>query len=206
MAPSQARPIGRDDLERAVRSVAQHFDADRVFIIGSQALLVGKPDIARTLRMSVEVDVYPDNAKLWEANQRDATEASEEINALFGEGSKFHVTHGFYIDGVDENTAILPKDWLSRAQTLDVSLDNGKTVQAIAPEPADLIAAKLARGEPKDIQFARLCLHHGLAKHGEVKQRLEEALEAEALTFAIRRLNQATQTQAAAAFNQGFGF
>lgn len=206
MAPSQARPIGRNDLERAIRSVAYHFDTDRVFIIGSQALLIGRTDLPRTLRMSVEIDIYPDNADTWESKQEANSEASEEINALFGDGSDFHRTHGFYIDGVDKNTAMLPSDWLTRAQTLEVNLGSGKTVQAIAPEPADLIAAKLARGEPKDVRFASLCLHHGLAKHGEIKQRLEDILKAEALAVAIRRLNQAARGQTAAALNQGFGF
>ena len=95
MAPSQARPIGRDDLARAVRSVARHFNTDRVVIIGSQALLVGRADIQRSLRMSPEIDAYPENARDWESSQIDGIEASEEINALFGEGSDFHRTHGF---------------------------------------------------------------------------------------------------------------
>ena len=206
MAPSQARPIGRDDLARAVRSVARHFNTDRVVIIGSQALLVGRADIQRSLRMSPEIDAYPENARDWEAGQIDGIEASEEINALFGEGSDFHRTHGFYIDGVDENTARLPRDWLDRAHTLKIDLEDNKTITAIAPEPADLIAAKLTRGEPKDVKFASLCLHQGLAKHADVKARLESILTADELAVAIRRLNQATHKQAAAAIGQGFGF
>jgi hypothetical protein len=52
----------------------------------------------------------------WEVTRKaldpdDDPEASEDIAALFGEGSAFHRKHGFYIDGVDENTARLPRDW-----------------------------------------------------------------------------------------------
>ncbi len=206
MAPSQARPIGRDDLERAVRSVARHFDTDRVFVIGSQALLVGRADIARTLRMSAEVDAYPGNAADWEAKDPNGSEASEEINAIFGEGSSFHTTHGFYIDGVDENTASLGNTWQDRAQSLHVEIGDGRTVEAIAPHPSDLVAAKLVRGEPKDLRFTSLCLQQGLTKHSEVKKRLQDMLDTEALTIAIRRLNRATQAQSAVTQQQGFGF
>ena len=64
------------------------------------------------MRTSGEIDGYPGNAKIWEVTRKaidpdDDPEASEEIAALFGEGSAFHRKHGFYIDGVDENTARL---------------------------------------------------------------------------------------------------
>ena len=54
--------------------------------------------------------------------------------------------------------------------------------------------------------FASVCLHQGLAKHADVKARLERILTADELPVAIRRLNQATHKQAAAAIGQGFGF
>jgi hypothetical protein len=79
-------------------------------------------------------------------------EASEEINAYFGEGSAFHRAHGFYIDGVDENTARLPADWDKRAiyKRVDVG---GKPVLAIAPCPEDVIVSKLARLSDRDKDF-----------------------------------------------------
>jgi hypothetical protein len=72
-----------------------------------------RPAIMRT---SGEIDAYPGNAGIWEVTRKaidpdDDPEASEEVAALFGEGSAFHRKHGFYIDGVDENTARLPRDW-----------------------------------------------------------------------------------------------
>ncbi|MGB7658956.1 MAG: hypothetical protein WBL96_11575, partial [Pseudolabrys sp.] len=68
------------------------------------------------MRVSPEIDAYPANARLWELEEKvrhpnESPEASEHINALFGSGSLFHQTHGFYIDGVDENTAKLPAGW-----------------------------------------------------------------------------------------------
>lgn len=110
MAQGEGRIVGRDDLIRAVRAVATHFEAERVHVVGSTALLVGRPDLDRSLRNSHEFDIYPDNAKEWEASQKEKIEASEEIDAFFGFGSEFHKSFGFYIDGVDEKTAKLPPD------------------------------------------------------------------------------------------------
>jgi hypothetical protein len=58
------------------------------------------------MRASPEIDAFPENAKVWEIQEKkkhpnDFPEASEHIDALFGSGSQFHRTHGFYIDGVD---------------------------------------------------------------------------------------------------------
>jgi hypothetical protein len=71
---------------------------------------------------------------------------------VFGQGSQFHQTHGFYIDGVDENTARLPPGWQARALMRPVDL-GGKAVLAVAPCPEDLVVSKLARLDPKDKEF-----------------------------------------------------
>jgi hypothetical protein len=144
-----------DDLQRAVRALAIEFKADKVFIIGSQGILVGWPDAPTAMRSSPEIDAYPANARLWEIQERKihpGTEASEHINGVFGYGSQFHKTHGFYIDGVDDNTARLPSDWQTRAIVQPVEVGD-RTVLAVAPCPEDLIVSKLARLDPKDKEF-----------------------------------------------------
>lgn len=143
-----------DDLERAVRAVAMEFNTDRVFIIGSQSILLAWPEAPSLMRTSPEIDAYPQNAKEWESEERkkrpdEHPEASEQINALFGNGSQFHRTHGFYIDGVDQHTARLPVGWEERAVTREVRFGR-RTVTAIAPCPDDLIVSKLARLDEKD--------------------------------------------------------
>ena len=146
-----------EDLVETVKAIARLFKADKVFIIGSQSILLSWPDAPVILRTSGEIDAYPDNAKIWEVMQKqldpdDAPEASEEINALFGEGSQFHREHGFYIDGVDDTTARLPADWNTRAISKTVDVD-GRNVFAVAPCPEDVIVSKLARLSEKDKQF-----------------------------------------------------
>jgi len=155
---SADRPLRTvDDLERTVRALGREFKTDKVFIIGSQGILLAWPDAPRDMRASPEIDAYPENARIWEIaeKQKDPNsqpQASEHIDALFGSGSQFHRTHGFFIDGVDENTAKLPRGWHTRAIVRRVEAD-GRTVLAVAPCPEDLIVSKLARLDPKDKAF-----------------------------------------------------
>jgi hypothetical protein len=151
-----------EDLERTVRALATEFNTDKVFIIGSQAILVGWPDAPTVMKTSPEIDAFPANARTWEIKEKEkypdeSPEASEHINALFGCGSQFHRTHGFYIDGVDENTATLPADWQTRAMVRPVVVGN-RIVTAVAPGPEDLIVSKLARLDHKDKAFIEA--HH----------------------------------------------
>jgi hypothetical protein len=147
----------KEDIERAVRALAREFKTDTVFIIGSQAILMSWPEAPAIMRGTPEVDAYPENARIWEIEEAKKTdgprlEASEHIHGLFGEGSLFHGTHGFYIDGVDEGTARLPRGWHTRAMVRRFDVD-GRTVKAVAPSPEDLIVSKLARLDDKDKYF-----------------------------------------------------
>src|SRR4051794_10226770 len=97
---SASRPLrSLDDLERTVRAIATEFKADKVFIIGSQGILLAWPDAPAMMRTSPEIDAFPANAKVWESEQKakhpdEFPEASEHIDVLFGIGSQFHRTHG----------------------------------------------------------------------------------------------------------------
>lgn len=89
-----------EDLVQTVRAIARLFKADKVFIIGSQSILLSWPDAPALLRTSGEIDAYPENARIWEIEQNkrdpdDCSKASEEINALFGEGSNLIFTTAF---------------------------------------------------------------------------------------------------------------
>jgi hypothetical protein len=154
-APHPVRTL--EDLERAVRAIATEFKADTIFIIGSQSILLAWPDAPLVMRTSPEIDLFPENARDWEIQEKrkhpdELPEASEHIDALFGSGSQFHRTHGFYIDGVDESTAALPEGWRTRAVIRQIKVGN-RFVTAIAPCPEDVIVSKLARLDEKDKQF-----------------------------------------------------
>jgi hypothetical protein len=180
-----------EDLIEAVRAVAHHFDTDKVFIIGSQSILLSWPDAPVSLRTSGEIDAYPGNARLWEITRKELDpdyppEASEEINAYFGEGSAFHRAHGFYIDGVDENTARLPANRNSRAIHKQFDVD-GK----------DVIVSKLARLSEKDKDFveayhATRPLDLELIIERINATDLEPVLQQRAIRFVTRLANQAS--------------
>jgi hypothetical protein len=152
-----------EDLQRVVRALAREFETDTVFIIGSQAILMSWPDAPSIMRGSPEIDAYPANAKVWEIAEGGKgdgipREASEHIDGLFGSSSAFHRAHGFFIDGIDENTAKLPKGWNTRAIVRRLDVD-GRMVKAVAPAPEDLIVSKLARLDDKDKAFVEA--YHG---------------------------------------------
>lgn len=155
-------------------------------MIGSQALLVARPDIDRRLRKSNEIDAYPANLHGWQ-KENDGQEASEVINALLGEGSSFHQKHGYFVDGVDDTTAKLAPDWMERLVQRLVIVDE-QEIEIIAPHPDDIVAAKLARGDPKDISFARLCFQQGIAKYGRVRRLLEMVVAEDESATALSRL------------------
>lgn len=53
-----------EDLERTVRAIATEFKTDKIFIIGSQSILLGWPDAPPVMRASPEIDVFPANARI----------------------------------------------------------------------------------------------------------------------------------------------
>jgi hypothetical protein len=147
-----------DDLLRVVRALAYEFKTDTVFVVGSQAILASMPDAPEVARASPEIDAFPANAKVWEVAESQRTRnnvqpiASEHIDGLFGQNSQFHQTHGFYIDGVDETTAKLPRGWQTRAVRVQTEVA-GRTVYGIAPAAEDLVASKIARLDDRDKKF-----------------------------------------------------
>ncbi len=154
------RPVrDRDDLLHAARSVAEHFQTDRVIVVGSQAILLTWPDAPIGLKITSEIDLYPENNREWEA-RNPGFEASEEISALFGEMSAFHQRFGFYLDGVDENTAQMPPDWMNRAATAEIDV-YGRTVVIVCPAIQDVVVSKLHRLAEKDLDFIRECVAAG---------------------------------------------
>lgn len=194
MAPGEQRAIGLTDLERAARAVAHELDVDEVVVIGSQALLVHHGDILTALRFSREIDAYPSHAL--DPDRFDFTErASHTINALFGEGSIFHRTHQFFIDGVSSRTASLPPDWRKRAASRRVEVGPGRTVTIIAPAVADIATSKLARGEEKDVVFVSLCMATGLVRNAQIAASIRAALTDDAQARALTLLERATKSQ-----------
>jgi hypothetical protein len=149
-------PRNLHDLDRAARSISRHCGADVIVIIGSTATLVGWSDPPKRTLFSQEFDIYP--ATFRDTYPRCEDDISEEISALFGDGSNFHQLHGFYIDGVDSHTAKLPFEWNKRSVFRRIKDEYDNTnIMIIAPSLPDLAVSKLMRLSEKDKMWMEVC-------------------------------------------------
>ena len=149
----------RRQLEHAIRTACQIIQHPEVIIVGSQAIL-GTYDeslLPAAATMSIEVDILP----IGDTNAETARLA-DLIEGVAGEFSSFEELHGFTIDGVDLDTAVLPEGWRDRL----VKVQNTNTA-APAGSPRftgwcldkeDLCASKLIAFREKDINFVAALL------------------------------------------------
>jgi len=157
--------MNRQELEHIVRAAAGITGENEFIIIGSQSILGKFPDAPRTLRQSMEADIYP----------KARTELADLISGSIGEYSTFHNTFKYYADGVGPNTATLPDGWETRL----IHFSNENTHNAVASclDPLDLAYSKLAAGREKDLEFVgELCRYH-LIKPSALLALLEQTLE-----------------------------
>lgn len=93
--------MNRQELEHIIRAAAGITGENEFIVIGSQSILGKHPDAPRSLRQSMEADIYP----------RQRPELAELISGAIGEYSSFHNTFKYYADGVGPETALLPAGW-----------------------------------------------------------------------------------------------
>jgi hypothetical protein len=121
--------------------------------------------------MSAEIDILP------LADHSDETAAlADLIEGVAGEWSPFEEQHGFSIDGVDRETAVLPDGWRDRL----VKVQNPNTAPPSgAPQyigwcldKEDLCVAKLYALREKDQNFVAALLDAGLVDAEVIAKRL----------------------------------
>jgi hypothetical protein len=121
----------RSDLEHVIRAAGAIANDAEIVVIGSQSVLGQFPNAPVALLASAEADVYPLNYP----------ERAELIDGSLGEGSMFHETHGYYAQGVGEETAKLPARW--RDRVVRVSNANTDGICGLCLEVHDLAISKL---------------------------------------------------------------
>jgi hypothetical protein len=138
--------VTRYELEHAIRAACDLANDTEVIIFGSQAILGQFPDAPSALRQSAEADIAP----------KHAVDKIDLIDAILGENSQFHQSHGFYVHGVPIQAATLPARWDERA----VKVQNKNTREFIGwcIEAHDLAASKLVAFREKDLEFVRVLL------------------------------------------------
>jgi hypothetical protein len=154
----------REHFEHAVRASGAILGADSLLVIGSQALhgsVVGGIPVEATRSVEVDIAVFDDFAG----------RAADLIDGSIGEGSLFHETFGYYAQGVVETTAVLPDGWRDRLVRFETPATNG--VVAWCLEPHDLWISKAIAGRPKDREFCRALLRHGLVTPSTLHDRLD---------------------------------
>ena len=163
----------RSQLEHVIRAAATITQDDDIVVIGSQAVLGQFPDAPEELCVSDEADLYP----------RHRPERSDLIDGSIGEGSPFHITFGYYAQGVGVTTATLPRGWETRL----VPVRNERTRDATGwcLEVHDLVISKLAAGREKDMVFTRAAARHGLVRETELRARLDDLVVDERVRAAI---------------------
>ncbi|WP_109506843.1 DUF6036 family nucleotidyltransferase [Nocardioides speluncae] len=144
----------RQDLEHILRSASVIAGDLDVLIVGSQSILgsYDETDLPDAAYASIEVDVTffddPDNTK------------SDTVDGLIGEDSMFHAEHGYYAQGVDLTTAVLPAGWRDRIVPYTGPGANGATGHCL--DVHDLVVSKLVAYREKDFEFAHALLQAGL--------------------------------------------
>lgn len=136
--------MNRAQLEHAIRAACAVADDTELYVIGSQSILGQYPDAPEELRASIEVDVIPKNRP----------EAWGDIDGALGELSRFHETHGFYVQGVGFETATLPRGWKRRCYEVVAN----PRAKGYCLESHDLALSKLAAFREKDLEFVRTLL------------------------------------------------
>lgn len=151
----------RSDLEHIIRAAADISDDNEIVVIGSQAVLGQFPDAPPELCVSMEADVFP----------RNHPERWNVIDGSIGELSPFHETFGYYAQGVEETTAVLPEGWKERL--IPVRNANTRGATGLCLEIHDLLISKYVAGREKDRRFARAAARHRLADRPMLLQRLK---------------------------------
>ena len=133
----------RQEIEHLIRAAGAITESDEIIVIGSQSILGAYPD---ALLRSREADLIPvQHPERWNL-----------VDGVLGELSPFDETFGYFADGVEEKTAILPSGWKNRL--IKIENRNTDNVYGLCLEPHDLMVSKLMAGREKDLEFVSIAL------------------------------------------------
>lgn len=122
----------REQLAHVLRAAARIAEDGRILVIGSQAIL-GSFD-ERELPQQAWVSVEADLAFLDDGEHAAKANA---VDGAIGELSGFHETLGYYAQGVEVSTAVLPDGWQDRVVPFDFR--SADPAQAVCLDPHDLV-------------------------------------------------------------------
>jgi hypothetical protein len=163
----------RDQLEHAIRTACQIVGHPAVVVVGSQSILGSftEDELPSEATMSVEIDILP-----LVDDSDEVARLADLIEGVAGEWSPFEEQHGFSIDGVDRETAVLPDGWrdrLVKVQNLNTAAPSGvPQYTGWCLDKEDLCVAKLCAFREKDQNFVAALLDAGLVDAEVITKRL----------------------------------
>lgn len=152
--------MDKADLEHIIRAASAITNQYEVIVVGSQSILGSVDSPPVECLASVEADlIVPGDERL-----------SDLIDGAIGEGSPFQTSFGYYAQGVDSTTCVLPEGWRDRLVRLQSQNTDGKVGYCL--EVTDLFLAKCAANREKDRAFNLVLLRHNLVDPEVAKARV----------------------------------
>ena len=156
----------REQLEHVLRAASNVTNDKEFLVVGSAAILgtYAEDDLPAAATRSDEADLSPFGD--------DDGSRSMQIEGSLGQGSMFHDTFGYYADGVDTTTAILPHGWEERLVRFETP--GSAPGSGLCLEKHDLAVSKLVAGRPKDYEFVEALLDAGMLDLTSLRNRLAD--------------------------------
>jgi hypothetical protein len=133
--------VRREDL-RVLFACARDLCGETDYVVlGSLAVLGISGEVPRRMAASIDVDAYTkgDPQRVFELAPR------------LGQGSRFELEHGYYLDPISPRVATLPAGWEARLTRIQLEA----RLAAWFLEPHDAAVSKYARMEPRDREWIR---------------------------------------------------
>lgn len=157
-----------EELEHVVAAAAEATGHDVFVVIGSQAILASNDDPPKAMLESMEADLYPLHDP----------DAADLIDGALGDGSPFHVAHGYYAHGVAPKTAKPPHGWQERLVKVEISPRVGSRRKqpsiALCLEKHDLVLSKCVAGRKRDWEYASEALKAGIVQADVILARVPD--------------------------------
>jgi hypothetical protein len=157
--------MDRAKLDHILRAAGDATGQKVFVLVGSAAVFAWTNFVPTELALSREADLF---AHLPDSEEIDRI--SDELDASLGQAYPFDDQYGYYCDGIGMRTAILPRDWESRAKLYMSENTNG--VRALTPEPNDIALSKLCAGREKDMVWLAAACRTLLIDLAQMRDRL----------------------------------
>lgn len=135
--------MNKKQFAHTVRAAAGVLGVTEVLVIGSQAVHASLDSLFPAVNRSIETDIAV-------LDDKDGKMA-DLIDGSIGEASLFQETFGYYAQGVEPKSAILPEGWRQRLVPFASPETQGVTARCL--ELHDLWVSKAMAGRPKDREF-----------------------------------------------------